>query len=61
MAYFRGPLIRLRASCKRRRLVFTACHLADKDLTTVANNSARKGPFQHLTSRRTIFLINILY
>ena len=40
MAYFRSLLIRLRASCKQRRLVFTACRLADKDLTTVANNSA---------------------
>ena len=43
LARFRSPLIRLRASCKRRRLVLIACHVADKDLNQRSKKQHKKG------------------
>ena len=54
-ARLQSQSIRFCASCKQRRLVFVACHLADKDLSHKANNSAVKDPFLSLTKRCAMF------
>ena len=53
-ARFRSPLIRLCASCKRRRLVLIACRLADKDLNQRSKKQHKKGSISTLSEAARI-------
>ena len=54
LARFRSPLIRIRASCKRRRLDFIACRLADKDLNQRSKKLHKKGSISTLSEAARI-------
>ena len=54
LARFRSPLIRLRASSKRRRLVLIACRLADKDLNQRSKKQHKKGSILTLSEAARI-------
>ena len=54
LARFRSPLICLRASCKRQRLVLIACRLADKDLNQRSKKQHKKGSILTLSEAARI-------